>query len=66
VSTHNAGAIFNTDICGGLPAVVVAMLVRVRGDRIDLLPADDAKNLPTPVIMLALAIACLVLRLAAL
>jgi DoxX-like family len=28
--------------------------------------ADDAKNLPTPVIMLALAIACLVLRLAAL
>ncbi|GAA1814817.1 glycoside hydrolase N-terminal domain-containing protein [Luedemannella flava] len=27
VSTHNAGAIFNVDICGGLPALVVAMLV---------------------------------------
>ena len=39
VSTHNAGAIFNTDVCGGLPAVVVAMLVRTRGERIDLLPA---------------------------
>jgi alpha-L-fucosidase 2 len=39
VSTHNAGAIFNTDVCGGLPAVVVAMLVRARGERVDLLPA---------------------------
>jgi hypothetical protein len=39
VSTHNAGAIFNTDVCGGLPAVVVAMLIRARDDRIDVLPA---------------------------
>jgi len=42
VSTHDAGAIFNTDVCGGLPAVVVAMLVRTRGDRVDLLPALPA------------------------
>jgi hypothetical protein len=27
VSTHNRGAIFNVDICGGLPAVVAAMLL---------------------------------------
>jgi alpha-L-fucosidase 2 len=27
VSTHNRGAIFNVDICGGMPAVVAAMLV---------------------------------------
>ncbi|GAA1765743.1 glycoside hydrolase N-terminal domain-containing protein [Luedemannella helvata] len=27
VSTHNAGDLFNVDICGGLPALVVAMLV---------------------------------------
>jgi alpha-L-fucosidase 2 len=39
VSTHNAGAIFNTDICGGLPALVTAMLVSSRGDQIRLLPA---------------------------
>ena len=38
VSTHNADAIFNTDACGGLPAVVVAMLVRTRGDRLDRCP----------------------------
>jgi len=42
VSTHNAGAIFNTDVCGGLPAVIVAMLVRARGDRVELLPALPA------------------------
>jgi hypothetical protein len=42
VPTHNAGAIFNTDVAGGLPAVVVAMLVRTRGDRVDLLPARPA------------------------
>jgi hypothetical protein len=30
VPTHNRGAIFNVDICGGLPAVVAAMLVGSR------------------------------------
>jgi hypothetical protein len=39
VSTHNAGALFNTDVCGGLPALVVAMLARRRGERVELLPA---------------------------
>lgn len=28
VSTHNRGEIFNVDICGGLPAMVVRMLLR--------------------------------------
>ncbi|MBO2528279.1 MAG: hypothetical protein CW348_00205 [Thermobifida sp.] len=39
VSTHNRGALFNTDICGGFPAVVAAMLLRSREGRCDLLPA---------------------------
>jgi hypothetical protein len=39
VSTHNAGELFNTDICGGLPAIIVAMLVGARGDTVHLLPA---------------------------
>ncbi|GIH74366.1 hypothetical protein Plo01_07950 [Planobispora longispora] len=44
VSTHNRDAIFNVDVCGGLPAVVAAMLVRsslpASGyGRLDLLPA---------------------------
>ncbi|AVT39238.1 alpha-L-fucosidase [Plantactinospora sp. BB1] len=49
VSTHNRDAIFNLDLCGGLPAVVAAMLLRSTlgpGDepgaqsvRLDLLPA---------------------------
>ncbi|MGN6644314.1 MAG: glycosyl hydrolase family 95 catalytic domain-containing protein, partial [Verrucomicrobiota bacterium] len=38
-STHNAHSIFNTDICGGLPAVVIKMLVASAPGRIDLLPA---------------------------
>jgi len=42
VSRHNVGAIFNVDICGGLPALVLAMLVRSTGDRVDLLPALPA------------------------
>jgi hypothetical protein len=42
VATHNLGAIFNVDICGGLPALVVAMLVRSGRDRVDLLPALPA------------------------
>jgi hypothetical protein len=39
VATHNLGHIFNVDICGGLPALVLAMLVRSGEARIDLLPA---------------------------
>jgi hypothetical protein len=42
VSTHNAGALFNVDICGAFPALVVAMLVQGRGDRVRLLPALPA------------------------
>lgn len=39
VSTHNAGSILNVDICGGMVALVVAMLVGGNGDTLDLLPA---------------------------
>lgn len=39
VSTHNAGEIFNVDICGGFPALVVAMLLSSARGRVDLLPA---------------------------
>jgi hypothetical protein len=39
VSTHNPNELFNTDICGGLPAVVLAMLVDSRPGHLDLLPA---------------------------
>jgi hypothetical protein len=39
VATHNLGQIFNVDICGGLPALVLAMLVRSGDHRVDLLPA---------------------------
>jgi hypothetical protein len=43
VSTHNAGDLFNVDICGGYPAVVLAMLVGSRGpDQLVLLPALPA------------------------
>jgi hypothetical protein len=42
VATHNVGSIFNVDICGGLPALVVAMLVRSTRERVDLLPALPA------------------------
>ncbi|MEY9212282.1 glycoside hydrolase N-terminal domain-containing protein [Thermobifida halotolerans] len=42
VSTHNRGALFNTDICGGFAAVVAAMLLRSREGRVDLLPALPA------------------------
>jgi len=45
VATHNRGAIFNVDICGGFPALVAAMLLRSTlrpGPRIDLLPALPA------------------------
>ena len=39
VSTHNPKSLFNTDICGGLPAVVLRMLVDSEPGRIALLPA---------------------------
>ena len=39
VSTHNPGEIFNVDICGGMPAVIIRMLVDSRVGRVDLLPA---------------------------
>jgi hypothetical protein len=38
VSTHNPNELFNTDICGGLPAVVLAMLVDSRPGHLELLP----------------------------
>lgn len=41
-TTHDAGVIFNVDACGGLPAVVAAMLVGSTRRRIDLLPALPA------------------------
>ncbi|WP_084958075.1 glycosyl hydrolase family 95 catalytic domain-containing protein [Thermoactinospora rubra] len=39
VSTHNRDAIFNVDVCGGVPALVAAMLVRSSEESLDLLPA---------------------------
>jgi hypothetical protein len=39
VSTHNPGAIFNTDTCGGFPALVMRMLVDSQPGWIELLPA---------------------------
>ena len=38
-SYHDPGEIFNVDICGGLPAVVVDMIVQSTATTIDLLPA---------------------------
>jgi len=38
-SFHNVGELFNTDISGGLPAVVLEMLVYSEQDQIALLPA---------------------------
>ncbi|WP_432877587.1 glycosyl hydrolase family 95 catalytic domain-containing protein [Kribbella sp. CA-245084] len=40
--THDAGVIFNVDAGGGLPAVVVAMLIRSNGHTVTLLPALPA------------------------
>ena len=42
VPTHDRDAIFNTDIAGGFPAVVAAMLLGSAHGRIDLLPAVPA------------------------
>lgn len=39
VSTHDAGAIFNVDASGGLPALVAAMLLEAQPNRVTLLPA---------------------------
>jgi alpha-L-fucosidase 2 len=38
VSTHNPGSLFNVDICGGLPALLIEMLVQSRPGALDLLP----------------------------
>lgn len=38
-SFHNVGGLFNTDISGGLPAVILEMLVYSDGSQITLLPA---------------------------
>jgi alpha-L-fucosidase 2 len=38
-SFHNVGGLFNTDISGGLPAVIIEMLVYADGEQISLLPA---------------------------
>jgi hypothetical protein len=42
VPTHNLGALLNTDIAGGLPAVVLAMLATAAHGRVRLLPALPA------------------------
>ena len=39
VTTHNPEAIFNTDLCGGFPAILLRMLVDSAPGKIDLLPA---------------------------
>jgi hypothetical protein len=39
VSTHNPDSIFNVDICGGMPAVIIKMLVASEPGAIELLPA---------------------------
>lgn len=39
VSTHNPDSIFNVDICGGMPAVIIKMLVYSERGKIVLLPA---------------------------
>jgi len=38
-SYHDPGAIFNVDICGGLPAVVTEMLIQSSAQAVDILPA---------------------------
>lgn len=43
VSTHNPKSLFNVDLCGGLPAVVLQMLVDSRPGWIELLPALPAQ-----------------------
>jgi alpha-L-fucosidase 2 len=45
-SFHNVGGLFNTDISGGMPAVIIEMLVYADADHISLLPALP-KSWPT-------------------
>ena len=46
VTTHNPKAIFNTDLSGGLPALIIRMLVDSQPGWIEFLPAWP-KNLPS-------------------
>jgi len=39
ISTHNPQSIFNVDICGGMPAVIIKMLITSELGQIKLLPA---------------------------
>jgi hypothetical protein len=39
VTTHNPKSLFNTDLCGGLPAILIKMLVDSQPGWIELLPA---------------------------
>jgi hypothetical protein len=39
VSTHNPDSIFNVDICGGMPSVIIKMLVSSKPGEVELLPA---------------------------
>ena len=39
VTTHNPKSLFNTDLCGGLPAIIIKMLVEAQPGRLELLPA---------------------------
>jgi hypothetical protein len=39
VTTHDPDALFNVDLCGGFPAVILKMLAESQPGRIDLLPA---------------------------
>ncbi len=43
MSTHNPRNIFNTDLSGGLPEILIRMLVHSREGQIDLLPAWSQK-----------------------
>ena len=38
VTTHNPKSLFNVDLCGGLPAVIIKMLVDSRPGNLELLP----------------------------
>lgn len=42
-TSHDPGSIFNTDLAGGLPAVIIKSLVNSKPGRIDLLPAVPAQ-----------------------
>jgi len=42
-STHEPGSVFNVDVCGGLPAVVIKSLLDTEPGLLDLLPALPAE-----------------------